>query len=305
MKSIETSRIGVVAAYAGMCAIWGTTWLVIKVNLHSFTPLVGVGLRFVIAGLFLYAVAALRGELRPMRELPWKLILVLSAFMFGLNYIFTYTAEVRLDSGLVAVLFGVLPFFVFAFGHFLADERTTTRIWVGAAIAFGGVAVVSLGSQIQGSPWFALAAVGAAVSSAFANVYAKRHSHHPPLVTLPPAMLFAGLVVGTLGLITERNDWTHALATPAIASLLYLALLGSSLAFLLNLWVIARIAVWIVGLSSLIIPVMAVTVGILIGGEHFTLRELAGSAIVIGGIWFALAGQTPNTTSAKSGADRA
>jgi len=306
VKTIGGSRLGVVAAYAGMCAIWGTTWLVIKINLHYLTPFTGVGLRFVLAGLCLYGVAAMRGELRPLRALPWKLVLVLTAFMFGLNYILTYTAEVRLDSGLVAVLFGTLPFFVFAFGHFLADERTTLRIWLGASIAFGGVVVVSLGSQVQGSPWYALAAIGAAASSAFANVYAKRHSHHPPLVTLPPSMLIAGIVVGTIGLFTERTDWSHALMLPAIASLLYLALLGSSLAFLLNLWVLQRIDVWIVGLSSLIIPVLAVAVGILLGGEHFTLHELAGSALVIGGIWIALARQTSrDATSAKSGADRA
>ncbi len=153
---LSNERAGVAGAYAAMCSIWGTTWLVIKVALHYAPPMTGVGLRFVIAGLALGVVALFqRGTRGPV---PWKLVGVLAVFLFGLNYIFTYTAETRLDSGLVAVLFGILPFFMFGLGHYLAHERTTPRIWVGAFVAFIGVAIISLGSQVQGSPLFALCA---------------------------------------------------------------------------------------------------------------------------------------------------
>lgn len=286
-------RAVVVAAYAGMCAIWGTTWLAIKVSLHYLPPMTGVGLRFAIAGSLLYAVAAASGALRPVRDVPWKLVLVLACFLFGLNYVLTYVAETRLDSGLVAVLFGTLPFFVFAFGHALANERTTPRIWFGAVVAFAGVAVISLAGAIRGSPLFALAAVAAAAVSAFGNVYAKRHSHHDPLLTLPPAMLLAGLAVGALGLTFERPHWDLALKPESLAALLYLAILGSGVAFFLNLWVLHRVAAWIVGLSALIIPVIAVAVGILLGGETFTRRELIGCGLVVLGIWIALSQREP------------
>src|SRR5215469_4868114 len=171
----EENRASVIGAYCAMCAIWGTTWLGIKFSLHYIPALTGVGLRFIIAGLVMYGVARVtlslsKGVSRSTASegMPWKLIAVLAVFLFGLNYILTYTAETRLDSGLVAVLFGTLPFFVFAFGHVLADERTTPRIWIGAVIAFAGVAAISLTGQVRGSPLFALAAIGAAVSSAFA-----------------------------------------------------------------------------------------------------------------------------------------
>lgn len=289
MQSME-NRAAVAGAYCAMCAIWGTTWLAIKVSLHYVPPMVGVGLRFVIAGAVMYGVAfaARRLPFRSGDARPWKLIAVLAVFLFGLNYILTYTAETRLDSGLVAVLFGTLPFFVFAFGHVLANERTTPRIWIGAVVAFGGVAAISLGGQVQGSPLFALAAIGAAAASAFANVYARRHARHSPLVTLPPAMLISGVCIFALGIATERVSWTLAITPPSIAALLYLAVLGSSIPFFLNLWLLQRIAVWIVGLSSLVIPVIAVAVGIVLGGEVFTWRELFGSFLVLAGMWIAL-----------------
>lgn len=288
-----SQRFGVFGAYAAMCAIWGTTWLVIKVGLQYVPPMTGVGLRFVAAGLALGAIGLVQKG--PRMRTPWKLVAVLAAFLFGLNYIFTYAAETRLDSGLVAVLFGTLPFFMFGFGHFLANERTTPRSWIGALIAFAGVAVISLGSEVRGSPLFALAAIAAAASSAFANVYAKRHSHHAPLLTLPPAMILAGLVVGTLGSLTEHPNWRLAFSEPSLIALAYLAFVGSGIAFFFNLWLLQRIPAWIVGLSSLIIPVLAVGVGVAFGHEHFGSRELFGSFAVVAGIAIALTKQTAAT----------
>ena len=271
-----------------MCAIWGTTWLGIKISLHYVPPISGAGFRFIIAGLATYVVAVAVRKTVPLRDMPWKLIAVLAVFLFGLNYILTYTAETHVSSGLTAVLFGVLPFFMFGFGHYLIGERTTPLTWLGAVIAFAGVAVISLEADVHGSIWYALAVIGAAFSSAFANVYAKRHAHNDPLVTLPPAMLIAGIVVAAIGLGAEHPDMHRAFSLPSWGAMLYLALAGSGIAFFINLWLLARIKAWIVGMSSLIIPVLAVAVGVAFGGETFGPRELFGAALVIAGVWLAL-----------------
>lgn len=286
----RAGRALVVVAYVVMCLIWGTTWFGIKISLHYVPPVAGAGVRFIIAGLLMYGIAAFQRKLVPVRELPWKLVLVLAAFLFGLNYILTYTAETHISSGLVAVLFGVLPFFMFGMGHYLIHERTTPRTWIGAAIAFGGVALISLTATVTGSVWYALAAVGAALSSAFANVYAKRHADNDPMITLPPSMLIAGIAVALIGFSTEHPNLSRAFSLPSWGALLYLAILGSCVAFFINLWLFKYIAAWIVGLSSLIIPVLAVTVGVFFGGEHFGTREIFGAALVLAGVWAALTG---------------
>jgi putative membrane protein PagO len=271
-----------------MCSIWGTTWFAIKVDLRYLPPLTGVGMRFVLAGLVLLAVGALRRDLVPLRALPWRLVLVLASCLFGLNYVLTYVAEQGLASGLTAVLFGTLPFFTFFYGHYLVNERTTPRIWIGTAIAFGGVAVISLVGQTRGSWPYVLAIVAAAAVSGFANVYAKRHSHYAPLAVLGPSMLIAGVVVGIAGIAIEHPDVHRALAPGSIGSLLYLALLGSAVTFFINMWLLKHVEVWVVNFSSLIIPVIAVLVGIVFGGESFGGRELLGAAMVVAGMWFAL-----------------
>lgn len=290
--AIRSTALLIVAAYALMCLIWGTTWFGIKVSLRYVPPVAGAGLRFIIAGLLMYGVAAFRGALLPLREMPWKLIAVLAALLFGLNYILTYTAETHVSSGLTAVLFGVLPFFMFGMGHFLLRERVSFATWIGALLAFGGVAAISLAAGVHGSVWYALAAVGAAASSAFANVYAKRHAHHDPLVTLPPSMLMAGAVVAAIGFLTERVDPARTFSLPSWGALLYLAIAGSGIAFFINLWLLQRVPAWIVGLSALIIPVIAVIVGVAFGGEHFGGREAIGAALVIVGVWIAVSKNT-------------
>jgi len=122
------------AAYALMCSIWGTTWLGIKVSLQYVPPIAGAGLRFIIAGIVMYAFAAMQHKLVPPRQVPWKLVLVLAAFLFGLNYILTYTAETHVSSGLTAVLFGVTPFFMFfvLWSSLRNGKPATARVWEGA-----------------------------------------------------------------------------------------------------------------------------------------------------------------------------
>ncbi len=282
------NRAGIVLAYAAMVLIWGTTWLGIKLGLRSLPPITGVGLRFVLAALFLYGLAlATKTHIRT-RELPPRLIAVLATCMFGVNYVLTYIAETRLASGLVAVLFGTLPFFTFAMGHVILNERTTVRTWTGAAVAFLGVAVISLTGSIHASLPYALAAVGAAAIAGFANVYLKRHSAAAPLAVLPPSMLSAGLVLAIAGLLVEHVEIRRALSLQSLAALAYLAIFGSGIAFLLNHWLLQRVDAWIVALSALLIPLLAVCVGVLLGGETFGTRDLFGAALVICGVWIAL-----------------
>jgi len=278
----------VVLAYVGICAIWGTTWLAIKGSLLGMPPLAGAGVRFVIAGLVLYACAlAFRFDLRRQAP-PLHLVLVLAATMFGLNYALTYTAETGLSSGLVAVLFGMTPFFVFAFAHFMTSERMDARTMSGAALALAGVALISLVGNVHGGLWFVVAAVGGAASSGYATVYLKQHSAAEPLVTLPPAMLLAGASLFAIGLAVEPIHWHRAIAPATLSAIAYLAVCGSAIAFYLNHWLLQRVSSGVVGLSALIIPVVAVFVGVAFGGEAFEARDIAGGLLVLAGVALAI-----------------
>ena len=284
-----------VLAYAAMCAIWGTTWLAIKIGLQSLPPVTGAGVRFLIAGLFLWGLArAIRAERGT--KAPWRTILILALTLFGGNYALTYYAETGLASGLVAVLFGTLPFWVFAFGALMLGERVGPAAVIGAAIALAGVAAISVSGDVHAALPYVLATLGAAAVSAYANVELKRHAATDPFRTLPPAMAIAGVTMTLAGAVFEHPDWGRALNPGSIGAVLYLAILGSGVAFYLNHWLLQRLPAWVVGLSALVIPVLAVAVGALAGGETFGMREVSGAALVLFGVWVALRGSGRSAT---------
>ena len=221
------------------------------------------------------------------------MVFVLATMLFSLNYV-NYVAETRLSSGPVSSC-SKLPFFSFVFARAMIGERTTLKNWLGATVAFVGVTIISLGGAVRGAPIYALASVVAAAVAAFANVYAKKHSHHAPLVTLPPSMLISGGVLAIAGLFLEPTNLGAAFSTRYLGALLYLAILGSGVSFFLMLWLLQRIPVWTIGISTLIFPVIAVAVGIIFG-EHMDSRELLGSAIVVAGLAVAL---SPNLTAPR------
>ena len=283
------SPAAVIAAYAATVLIWGTTWFGIKLSLEAIPPLSGAGFRFILAGGLLYALAlVLRVDLRRAAP-PWHLVAVLALTMFGINYALTYLAETHLASGLVAVLFGTMPFFIFGFAYFMVGERAGLATLFGALLALAGVAVISLTGDVRGDLLYVAAVLVASASSGFANVYLKRFARAEPLATLPPAMLLAGLGLLVWGLSVEHVDPARALSPGSLGALLYLAAGGSAFAFYLNHWLLQRIPSGVMGLSALMIPVLAVAVGVVLGGETFALRDLLGALLVIGGVSLALA----------------
>ncbi|MBC5809610.1 MAG: EamA family transporter [Candidatus Eremiobacteraeota bacterium] len=283
------SPIAVVVAYATTVLIWGTTWLGIKVSLASIPPIAGAGFRFILASLVLYVMGAVfRVDFRR-NQPPWHLIAVLALSMFGINYALTYLAETHLASGLVAVLFGTMPFFIFGFARVLVREPVSRNTLIGAVLALGGVAVISLVGDMRAELMYVVAALIASASSGFANVYLKRFASSEPLATLPPAMLIAGVGLTIGGLVFEHVDPARATSSGSLAAVAYLAVFGSALAFYLNHWLLQRVSAGIMGLSALMIPVIAVAVGALAGGEVFGIRDLAGAALVVGGVWLSLA----------------
>jgi drug/metabolite transporter (DMT)-like permease len=278
-----------VAAYAVCVLVWGTTWLAIKFALHGFPAVFGAGVRFVVAGVLLFAIAAMaRIDVRRNAP-PLHLVVVLALTMFGINYALTYLAETHLPSGLVAVLYGTLPFFVFAFAHVMVGERATRKTILGALIAFAGVAFISLSGDVRGNLGYVAAAVVASASSGFANVYLKRYAHAEPLTTLPASMLLAGIGLMAWGALFEHLDIQAALQPAPLAAVAYLAIFGSAIAFYLNHWLLRRIDSGTMGLSALMIPPIAVAVGVIFGGEVLGPRDLVGAALVVAGIWIALA----------------
>lgn len=300
MMSKSPSKPILIATFAVLCIIWGTTWAVIQIGLEGIPPFSGVAIRFAIAGFILLAVARL-SKVRLGSSRNEKILWVVNGLLsFCISYGVVYWAEQWVPSGLAAVLFATYPLFVALLAHFtLPGESLSLLEVIGVLFGFLGVAVIfSEDFSALGGRQVAIASAIMLISplvSAVASVSIKRWGAgiHPLSLTIIP-MAMAAVLTGSLAVTMEsgaRFDWNAR----TVSSVLYLAVFGSMVTFSLYFWLLERLPAKRVALIAYIIPVVAVGIGVL-RGEPLTPRILAGAAIVI--VSVAVTVQIPATARA-------
>jgi len=282
------------ATLALLTLIWGTTWAAIRLGLRGIPPFTGVALRFGIAAAVLLAAARTLGvRLRGGGSSPWRVWLVNGLMTFFIPYGLVYWAEQWVPSGLTAVLFATSPLWVALAAHFaLPAERLRAATAAGVLLGFAGVAVIfSEDLRALGGPRVAGAAallLIAPLTASIAVVAMKRWASgmHPlTIVAMPMALTAAAM--GCVALATEAGQPVRLAGLP-LATLLYLALCGSALSFTLYFWLLGRLPATTLSLINYLTPIVALLIGGAALGEPFTLRTLAGSALVVGGVAVAM-----------------
>jgi drug/metabolite transporter (DMT)-like permease len=281
---------GVPVAWLTLCVVWSSTWLAIKIGLRDLPPISFVAIRFLIAIVVLVAVSIGRVRLLPLRRNDYTVLAITGILMFAVNYTLLFWAELYVSSGLAAVLQATIPIFGMMFAHWmLPDEPLRLQKIAGAIIALGGVTVICwrlLGFNGPLAFWGGVGIVFGAASAAFANVLVKARS-----IQLAPAMLAAWqMIFGiapllVLGFSVDGNPARFHWTAMALFCLLYLAVIGSALTFLLLYWLLPRLTVAQLQSISLITPPGAVMLGWLLGSETFPVSSLLGAVFVLAGVW--------------------
>src|SRR6266705_5908297 len=281
---------GVPVAWLTLCIVWSSTWLAIKIGLRDLPPISFVAIRFLIAITVLVAVSIGRSRLLPLRRSEYVVLAITGILMFAVNYTLLFWAELYVSSGLAAVLQATIPMFGMICAHWmLPDEPLRLQKLAGAMIALGGVAVICgrwLGFNGPLAFWGGVGVVVGAASAAFANVLVKARS-----MQLAPAMLAAWqMIFGVaplllLGFAVDGNPARFHWTFTSVFCLLYLAVIGSALTFLLLYWLLPLLTVAQLQSISLITPPGAVMLGWLLGGETFPLSSLLGTGFVLAGVW--------------------
>ncbi len=288
----QPGRLVIVAVFAILTLIWGTTWAAIRIGLEGIPPFTGVAVRFGIAAIVLLIAARVRGVrlgALPVERWLWVANALLA---FCISYGVVYWCEQWVPSGLASVLFSTFPLFVAIMSHFtLPEERLTLRGALGVLLGFAGVAVIySQDLSLLGGPQIAFASVVFLLSplaSAVSQVVIKRWGKgvHPFSLTAVP-MAITAVVMGGVAFLTEREA-RFTFDAVSIGTLFYLALAGSAVTFSLLYWLLARLSATRVSLVAYTIPVVAVCVGAIFLGEVITPRIIAGSVMVLMGVFLA------------------
>jgi drug/metabolite transporter (DMT)-like permease len=278
-------RLGL-SLYVLLVVIWSSTWVAIKIGLEDAPALLGAGVRFALAGVLLLGYAALRR--RPLNT-DRLLAVILGLLPFAFCYGLVYWGEQYIPSGLTAVLFGVMPLYTAILAAaLLQDEPLRARVILGVALALAGLSLafaesLELGSE-QGAALGAAAVVLSPLGAALGNIAIKRRAQQLDAIVLNGwAMLVGGVLL--LGASAVTEDWGEAVwGAKAIGSIVYLAVVGSAIAFVVLTILLREMSAQASSFIALMIPFGALAFGAVLYDEAITAQAIAGAALVAAGL---------------------
>lgn len=283
----RTARRSVtVFLFLALGLIWGSTWTFIKVGLADLPPFGFAGLRFVLAAIPIWVLLFAKRPKGPASRADWILVAGTGFLSISASYGLVFWGEQHITSGLTAILFTSYGLFGLLFAHaFLPAEPLRPRKVFGVLLGIGGIALIfadQVGFRGPMALWGSLAVLLAAVIQAFSGVMIKgRGGHLDPTVVTGWQMLVGAVPLVLAGLLLEGNPLRFRWTPMALFSLVYLALVGSSLAFVLWYALLKRVEVVKAQTIPLINTLVAVALGAMFLGERFGLREAFGGAAIL------------------------
>ncbi|HEY1809859.1 MAG TPA: EamA family transporter [Acidobacteriaceae bacterium] len=292
-------------AYGAIYILWGGTFLAIReiVLVSAVPPFFAAGCRFLLAGLILLVWARLLTPLHIARR-ELLSVLLLGLIMFTADYASLFWAEIRITSGLAAVICALIPVWIFA-GEFLIlrTQRATVLSAAGLALGFVGVVVLSLRSSGPGhtSTLAVLVMVGGTLCWSIGTLW----SRHLPLPRPQHANAGLQMLIGGFFLIVlsaaagefrRLPPGTILFSTRMLVSFTYLVVAGSLCGFSAYLWLLTHDSPSRVASYAYVNPVFALLLGATFAGERLTPRELAGAILVIAGVIATLIGKQKAAT---------
>lgn len=289
-------RVLAYLALGAICIIWGTTYTGIKLAIRDFPPYILVGLRQTLGGILLLAVAYVFGKWhKPDRAYLVKQMLMGFLTITCGNGFITWGMQ-YVSSGLSSVIGSLTPVMVVLMNLlWRGGEPVSRRVIAGVLIGFAGLGVVFHdGWQDFLDPRYRMgiaAAFGSCLTWSLGTVMAKRYNATgvSPMVNAGLQILFGGLFAFPLHPLLDPPQ-AIAPTTTGWVALLYLAAVGSALAFSLYMYVLQQLSATVSSLYTYINPVVAILLGWLWLNEPMSPLTGLGMAVTITGVWLVNSG---------------
>jgi len=271
-----------------LSAIWGASFLFIKIGVTDMGPLTFAMLRVLIGSVILLAVVRLRRQPIPRGRRTWGHLAVMGAVGIAVPFAMISWGTQYIPSGLSAILNAAMPLFTLLLAVLLGDERFGPKRLLGVLLGFGGILVLTmpqLRGGLQASLLGQLAVVLGALSYAVAVVYARRHIvDQPPLIASLGQVSTGCLLLIPLSLL--EKPWGQTSSLRAIGAVLALGSLGTALAYILYHSLIQRVGATATSLVTYIVPVFGIFWGWLILGERLSWNAFVALLMILVGLVF-------------------
>lgn len=280
--------------YAIVVLIWGSTWAAIPYQLGTVAEEVSVAYRFAIgsAALFLFAAATGRRISIPLRQ--YSMVILMGALMFSANYLFTYYAINYVTSGLVAVVFSLIVVSNAFFERIFFGRPVGRRLIIASFLGVVGVACMFWpevrtfdleDESLYGVVLTIVAVIFASLGNMAAVVSTGRDL---PVVSVNAHGMAWGALTSAIIAIVLGREFNFVVRVDYVASLLYLAIFGSAIAFGGYLALLRSIGSARAAYTSVLFPVVALIVSTIVEDYQWSAPAFAGILFIIAGNWLAL-----------------
>ena len=270
-----------------LSVLWGATFFFIAVANPEVPPFTLVLARVAIAALVLVPLVFLLGYRLPTNLAAWQPFLVQAIINNVIPFTLMVYGQQRIASGLAGVLNATTPLFTLIVARLFAGETLTAAKVLGVLLGTGGVAVLigpdaltANASSVIGM----LCIMGGTLSYAFSALWMRRLRHIPPLVSSAAQLTCSSLLLLPLAAFVDRFWLLPQPSAPAMLAVLCLAVFSTALAYIVFFRISASAGPSNVMLVTLLIPVTATALGVLILGETLTLHQIAGALIIASGL---------------------
>jgi drug/metabolite transporter (DMT)-like permease len=277
----------VIIAFALVYVIWGSTYLAIHYAIATIPPFLMAGTRFLVAGVVLYAWQRTRGGPKP-TPVQWRNAAVAGTLLLLVGNGLLAWAEVRVPSGLAALIVAIVPLWMVLFDWLAGGPRPGRFAALGIAMGFFGVALLVNPAGHGGvDPIGALALLVATIGWSVGTLFGRRVDM-PKAVILTTAMemiaggtanLVAGGVTGEFGQLHVA-----AISRASLFGLIYLIILGSWVAYSAYTYLVTATTPARLGTYAYVNPVIAIILGWLIAGEPIGPRTIAAMGVIVAAV---------------------
>ena len=270
-----------------LALIWGWSFLLIKVALGGMTPATVAFARIALGTVVMLAVLKARGAALPRDLRSWRHFAVMGLAYSAVPFTLLAWGEQYITSALTAVVNATTGLFTALAAAIGLGERLRPPQVAGLVLGFGGVAVASgtgTSDLVSSSGAGIAAALAASACYGFSFVYAQRHlTTVPPLVAACGQLVTGAVLSAPLALATSVDDGFSP-TLRQVAAVALLGAVGTGIAYVINYRSIADVGSTRASLVTYLVPIVAVTVGVVFLDERFHLRLVVGGALTIAGI---------------------
>ena len=283
--------------------IWGSTWFAIEFQLGVVAPEISLVYRYGSASLLLFAWCRFRGLKLRFAPGSHGWFLLLGLFLFGINYILAYHAQIYITSALTAIAFSTMVWMNIINARLFFGVRAGWRVLFGAFLGVAGI--VTLFAPQIGELSFTdtvffgsfLAMLSALVAS-FGNMVsqAAQKANLPVIQSNAWGMFYGALFTAVFALANGQEfgfEWSVAY----VGSLAYLTVFGSIIAFGAYLTLLGRIGAHKAGYAMVMFPVVALILSTLFEGLDVDVTIVVGTLLVLAGNLFVLNRRRPDTNT--------